>query len=401
MNRVAPAASSPGAPPVPVAPSSTSASSAPRRIAALDGLRAIAVLMVVVMHYFVIVPGPAGATLPSALQRLGSLGFTGVDLFFVLSGFFIGGILLDFRDSSRLLPAFYARRFFRIVPLYLLVLASFFLAREISSLAALNFGSYFTSPVPVWSYPVFVQNVMMATVRDIGPYWLGPTWSLAVEEQFYLLMPLIVMRLTQRPLLGACLAGIILAPLVRYVALNYAQNSLAAVFLLPSRADGLLWGVLCAAAVRNAGVLQFLAQHRAYLIGGIVVLAAGFVAVSWQSFAADSPAMVVWGYSLVSLFFAAIVLYVATAPNSRAARWLSVQPLAAIGLGSYFIYLFHTPVFYLLHWAVRGRPPSNVNWTGGSVTLLALICTLALAAASWHWLEAPLLRFARRRFPYA
>ncbi len=401
MNRVAPATSPSEMSPIAAGVLSASEALTPRRVAALDGLRAIAVLMVVVMHYFVVVPRPEGATLHTGLQQLGSLGFTGVDLFFVLSGYFIGGILLDFRASPRLLPAFYARRFFRIVPLYLLVLASFFLAREITSLAVLNFGTYFTSPVPVWSYTVFAQNVMMASVRDIGPYWLGATWSLAVEEQFYLLMPLVVLRLTRRQLISVCIAGIVVSPLIRFIALHYAQNTLAAVFLLPSRADGLLLGVLCAAAVRDSGAMQFLTKHGARLGRCLAVALVGLVAMSWQNLAADSSAMVAWGYSAVSVFFAALVLQVATAPDSLLARCLSIQPLAAIGLGSYFIYLFHTPVFYVLHWAVRGRPPSNATWLGGGVTLLALVVTLALAALSWRWFEAPLLRFARRRFHYA
>ena len=120
------------------------------RIAALDGLRGIAVLMVVVLHYYVIVPGPEGSRLHDSLQHAGSLFFCGVDLFFVLSGFLIGGIVLDNRDSPALLPAFYARRFFRIVPLYVLLLASFFICREIPGLNQTNRGTYFTSSVPDW-----------------------------------------------------------------------------------------------------------------------------------------------------------------------------------------------------------------------------------------------------------
>src|SRR5262249_44795416 len=149
------------------------------------------------------------------LQRAGSLFFSGVDLFFVLSGFLIGGIVLDHRDSASLLPAFYARRFFRIIPLYALLLVSFFVCRELPGLSQTNRGLYFTSTVPEWSYLCFTQNIAMAVKRDIGPYWLGVTWSLAVEEQFYLLAPLALLRLTTRQIVIGCVALIVASPIVR------------------------------------------------------------------------------------------------------------------------------------------------------------------------------------------
>lgn len=352
------------------------------------------------MHYLVTVPGPEGSGAYQIFQRVFSLGFSGVDLFFVLSGFFIGGILLDHRDSPQLLRSFYLRRGLRIVPLYLVLLASFFVAREIPSLAAVNRGTYFASPIPDWSYFTFLQNIQMARLRDIGPYWLGPTWSLSVEEQFYLLLPLALLRLNRRQLVVICLVVIVASPLVRITALLHAQNNAAAVFLLPARADGLSWGVLCAAGIRHAGTVAWLQAHRrclAWLLGLLGLVLVGF---TWGRFAADSVAVVCFGYSVLSIFYALAVIHVACRSWADSPSFLAARPLAAVGLTSYFTYLFHTPVWYAMHWLCFNRPPLHFSWAAGAVTFASLAVTLLLAWASWRWFEGPLLRFGRR-FSYA
>lgn len=366
------------------------------RIAALDGLRGIAVLLVVVLHYYVIVPGPDNFPLHTWLQRAGSLFYCGVDLFFVLSGFLIGGIVLDHRDSPALLPAFYVRRFFRIVPLYALLLVTYFVCRELPGLSRVNYGLYFSSTVPDWSYLCFGQNIAMAWKRDIGPYWLGATWSLAVEEQFYLLAPLAIIRLSRRSLLVGCGMLSALSPALRMLALDRAQNNLAAIFLLPTHADGLLWGLLCAAMVRSPAAMERLRHNRKTLIAVIALLGSALVVFSFRRLAADSREMALVGYSVLSAFFAAVLLHVLSNPDSLAARLLSFRPLAALGLTSYFVYLFHTPVWYWLHWSLLGRPPLHVSWIAGAITVAALGLTLLLSWASWRWLESPLLRLGRR-----
>lgn len=379
------------------APAASLGLAPPARVAALDGLRGIAILLVLAMHYLTVVPGPreGGATY-EFFQRIGSLGFSGVDLFFVLSGFLIGGILLDHRASPRLLPTFYARRFFRIVPPYALLLGSYFLCRALPGFSAVNRGTYFVSTVPTWSYFVMVQNVAMAWTRDIGSYWLGVTWSLAVEEQFYLVMPVLAQRLTPRLVGALCLAVIGASPLLRLQALDGAQNSLAAVFLLPTRADGLLWGVLCALLVRHPAATAFVRRCRPLLQAGITGLAVAFVVASLQRYAADSRPMVLFGYSLLSIFFAAILLEVVLFPVGRAARLLGAKPLAAVGVTSYFTYLFHTPIWYGLHWIFFRRPPLHYDWQAGAVTVLSVGVTLAAAWWSMRWFEGPLLRYGRK-----
>lgn len=366
------------------------------RIAALDGLRGVAVLLVVALHCYAAVPGPTGLWLHDALQRLGSLFFCGVDLFFVLSGFFIGGILLEHRASPRLLPVFYLRRAARILPVYALLLLSFYLCRQIPLLTAPHGGAYFTSTVPEWSYFAFLQNIFMAAHRDPGAFWLGPTWSLAVEEQFYLLVPLLVIRTTPGQLARLCAGGLFLGAALRVALVLSGRDGQPAVFLLPTHADGLLCGLLCALAVSDPRFPAAMAAVRRRLRWALVAALAGFAVLAWHRFTPASPAILLFGYPALSAAFAATVLYVIAFPDSRLARALSVRALVAAGLGSYFIYLFHAPVWFTVHAFLRGGPPLHFDAAGAAATGLALLATFGLAWVSWRWLESPILARARR-----
>lgn len=153
------------------------------RIPELDGLRGLAILLVVLLHY--VKDGVTGTgiwySLGLAPLRLAG---TGVDLFFVLSGFLIGGILLDVKTTDTYYRTFYLRRFHRILPVYFLWLLLFACGL---ALADPRVKGMFNQALPIWSYPLFLQNFAMAVQGTFGAQWLMVTWSLAVEEQFYLL----------------------------------------------------------------------------------------------------------------------------------------------------------------------------------------------------------------------
>jgi peptidoglycan/LPS O-acetylase OafA/YrhL len=166
------------------------------------------------------------------------------------------------------------------------------------------------------------------------------------------------------------------------------------------RADALLAGVLCALAVRDEDAIALLHRHRGLLAALLGSLAAFLVLLSSRGLTAGSPLMVSVGYTLVAPFFAGALLWVVLFPDSVPARLCRFAPLGAAGVVSYFVYLFHTPVLFTLHWLIRGKPPLHDDWNGGAVTLLAVGITFTLAAVSWRWLESPLLRIGRR-FSYA
>ncbi len=164
-----------------------------RRIKELDGIRGAAILFVLAYHYF---SNGAGINNPIGRQflKLFSIGWSGVDLFFVLSGFLIVGILLDAKSSNNYFSSFYIRRALRILPLYYLLLTLFLILPIFIS----NDG-IFKLTFPFWSYLLFIQNLFMIKF-DLGTSWLGVTWSLAIEEQFYLLLPILVWKLDKKRL---------------------------------------------------------------------------------------------------------------------------------------------------------------------------------------------------------
>ena len=278
------------------------------------------------------------ATVVCHYGRLPSLRI-GVDLFFVLSGFLIGGMLLDNRRAPGSCVAFYMRRAFRILPLYWLLLAI-----GMSQMT-----------LPVWEYLAFGQNFgwLLAPERSV----LEVTWSLAVEEQFYLFLPLLVWLMPVRHLTIVLWGCILAAPLWRWGLSSVTEAGLG---MLPCRLDALMGGVLAAVWIRGGGRPWWPAA------------AVGIVLVDFALSRGVS-------YSLVALVSVVMIL-----ASARRELPLSLRPLAWLGLGAYSIYLFHFPVLAACH----GR-----RW-------LALPLTIALAWLTWRYIEAPLIGYARRRWRY-
>ena len=226
------------------------------RLPELDGLRAIAVLLVLCAHLLCFVPIPW-------FDWLVEKGWVGVDLFFVLSGFLIGGILLDHRPSENYYRVFYLRRFLRIVPLYAVLV--------FPGLLILSCGlqSHFSghslagqSAIGAWLCVFFVQNFGSLFHLDV-PQYLAPTWSVAVEEQFYLLLPPLVRNLDRKKLLKILVLAIVSAPLLRGIMiLTLGSNAARPCYvLLPCRWDSLLLGVASALAYRHPNFRPWLASR--------------------------------------------------------------------------------------------------------------------------------------------
>jgi peptidoglycan/LPS O-acetylase OafA/YrhL len=350
--------------------------------------------MVLVFHCYVqtaVVPA-AGHTF---LKALFSSTASGVDLFFVLSGFLIGGILLKQSQSEHFAGVFYVRRFFRIVPIYALLLLSLPLARLCSPLLDVQRGYYLVGRVPLWSYLVFLQNNFMAAQRDLGPWWLACTWSLAVEEQFYLVMPWLVRVFHRRSLLGLCVSSLVICPLIRLALMTQSTNPFGALYLLVARADSLLAGVLVAILLQVAWFTAWRQKHASLVTCGAAVFGACFVAVSLIP--GDRH---LWPFtvlpSLCAVGFAIVVLHVVTTPAAPLAGWLAHPVWVFMGGISYFVYLFHLPIQYTLHALIFSSAFINVNVAHGCTTLLGLILTLTAGALSRHFLEQPLIHFSHR-----
>ena len=160
-----------------------------KRIPELDGLRGTAILFVILFHFTAAEGTLPAHTFGSVLQRVTSMGWTGVDLFFVLSGFLIGGILIDVRQSPRYWKTFYLRRFLRIIPVYYLWIVAYVLLMRVAgpAIQARSFSGRGVVLGPaIYEHFLFAQNIWIAALPGMAGAWFGHTWSLAVEEQFYL-----------------------------------------------------------------------------------------------------------------------------------------------------------------------------------------------------------------------
>jgi peptidoglycan/LPS O-acetylase OafA/YrhL len=363
-----------------------------RRVLELDGLRGIAILLVIVCHYWVnIVQTERGG--PLAYLR-GALGLTwsGVDLFFVLSGFLIGGILIDSRTSPNYYKTFVIRRVLRIFPVYYLSLALFagVVLTGIGKSPAL--GWLFADPLPLASYATFTQNIVMGIRNTWGPNWINITWSLAVEEQFYMLLPLIVWLTPRHRLKYVLIVGILTAPAIRTI-LYFADMNVAyaGYALMPCRADALGIGALAAAALRSQYAGRFLPALKRGLYPAAFVLLIGLVALTLMKTTSSSLLLTSVGYTWIALFYVSLLLIAVLRPETWFSSLLRNSVLREIGLLAYFIYMFHQPLSGLFHGLLLGREPKIDSWLSGLVTVAAFAATFIAAKISWRYLEKPLI----------
>jgi peptidoglycan/LPS O-acetylase OafA/YrhL len=359
-----------------------------QRIPELDGVRAVAILSVLIHHAFYGYPTAPGVldSLPKVFTFVVSRGWLGVDLFFVLSGLLIGGILLDAKGKPRFFTNFYGRRALRILPVYLVVVAlcwvfyrgydGFFLI-SLGMLA--NFAYWFHVPAPH------------------GP---GVFWSLAIEEQFYLLWPSAVFLLSRKRLALLAALIVITTPILRGVcALNGMNLEMEIYAYSWFRFDGLALGVLLAIWLRSRWQESWRSLHVA---GGLVLLCAvvTIAGIPFGLLGTKTVAGAALRATQVQLLFAAGMLAALTmrgtswtAPlRSRFARMTSDY--------SYCIYLIHLSLgdAYLVILGWLGFRPEA--WLGGMGSLairvlVIVVSSYLLAALSFRVLEQPALRLKR------
>jgi len=360
------------------------------RIVELDGLRGIAVWGVLVWHLISI---PCIGSENQALREFGAtlrIGRTGVDLFFVLSGFLIGGILLANREAKNYFSVFYARRAFRIAPIYYLLVVPVLL----NAGGLISFTILGTGIIPAWTYALYLQNFWMAAHETYGGLWLNVTWSLAIEEQFYLVAPLIIRFTPVRFLPHLCLAGIVFAMVGRPIAYFYTGSHYASYMLAPLRMDSLLLGILVAYLVkyhRNATFRIFERWEPCLRF----VLPAGFflllVSVRWN----NDIHMMTWGHSFLAVFFAWMILWLLKNRSSFKARLFRTAPLTESGKISYGMYLYHPVIMYfcmkLLQTGNCLNSPRDVL-----MIFLAITGSITVSWMSFHLFESRLLSLAHR-----
>jgi peptidoglycan/LPS O-acetylase OafA/YrhL len=359
-----------------------------RRVPELDGIRGVAILLVVFWHY-VAAPG-AGLppdTLRGLLFRAGILTWSGVDLFFVLSGFLIGGILLDAKGKPGYFRRFYGRRTFRILPLYVVVcLGGAALVLKYPDLAGV-----WGQPMPLYLYATFTQNFWAA--RHSLDVFMGLTWSLAVEEQFYLTLPFVIryVRRDRLPwVIGAMATTSALARTVLY--LHFGNDfGKAASTLVFFRADALMAGVLGALAVRDPTI-------RAHLVGVPWILnllaltsGAGVTLLLLKGWTTQTRPMSTLGYSWLACFYLALILIATLRPEGWWPRILRSPILRWLGSIAYCLYLVHELAFRTSRFLLTrllGGPVSD--W---AICALGLTLALGLSELSWVYFESKIIAF--------
>ncbi len=352
----------------------------PSYIGAVDGLRAIAVLGVMVCHL-------ERSWLPG--------GFVGVDVFFVISGFVVTLSMMDRRFASvrAMVAFFYARRLRRIAPALIVMLL-------VATLASVLFvpDAWLSQIIPSTGFAAFfgLSNITLAAQTEV---YFAPraeyntflhTWSLGVEEQFYVVFPALIALVTVerlrrwRHLALAALVVLSAASLV-LCAIATPRAPVFAFFMLPARFWELGLGMILALAVprwRPALAALPRAAGDGLAIVGLLGLALAFARADDQAFP--------YPWALVPVLSSALLIAIVTAAEAgRATRLLSVAPVAAIGRISYSLYLWHWPVYVMLRW--------TVGLDTAATRLVAVALAFALAALSYRYVEQPFRRSARLR----
>jgi peptidoglycan/LPS O-acetylase OafA/YrhL len=365
----------------------------------LDGLRGLAILLVLSLHYFVSFARPYAAPASTVAYAAAALrlAWSGVDLFFVLSGFLIGGILLDARDSPNYFRTFYARRAYRILPLYAVLCALLVLGTQLSLADRLpSLRHLLANPIPWLNLTTFTQNYWLTFNPDRSPF-LGATWSLAVEEQFYLTLPLIIRfaRRSHLPYILACI--IVAAPLSRALLFFiHPEWNWAPYAFTFCRADALMLGVLGALLVRSRTGLALLSRHKRALYLVTAVLLAGMALLTYRRVTVKSFDLVFPGYTWIALFYLSLLLIAVTHQQTGLTRVLRNRALTGLGAIAYGTYLLHAPVLYACFGVFGGTTPRLAGARDVGITLLALLLTLTVAKFSWELFEKPLVRRGHR-----
>lgn len=369
------------------------------RIQELDGLRGLAILLVMMCHYIGDARVENVSTATRYFLRLMSFGWCGVDLFFVLSGFLIGSILLEAKNSPSYYRTFYLRRIYRIFPLYYLWILLFLIGITVSQFVFAQPWVTRDDYLHIPRYVFFLQNLFWSKTL-VEFMWFGAMWSLAIEEQFYLCMPLLVRVVSEKTLFRILIAIVLLVPLARLLILHSNRMAYLASFAMPLRADSLGIGVLGALLWRNPDVRVYL-QRNPKILNGLLLSFGIMIGALFQSFMRPSSYLAkTVGYPVLAFFFLTLVLLVLSQASSKWAVAARFGPLCWLGTISYCVYIIHEHVLILLSKIFLGSMPRLTDWMSALITILGACLTCMLAAISWRWLENPLIRLGHRHRYY-
>jgi peptidoglycan/LPS O-acetylase OafA/YrhL len=363
----------------------------------LDGIRGLAILGVLLTHCYSYLED---TPLTRPILTVMSFGGWGVDLFFALSGFLITGILLETRQATNYLSSFYLRRFLRIFPLYYLVLGTLFAWALVSPWAAANMPVRQEWP----NYVVYLQNVPWLWPHGFANgHMMSHFWSLAVEEQFYLVWPFVVLLLPETALLWIC--GVVFAlalPLRLYLVSHVFGTSWASMIVTTSRMDGLFVGAACVLLLRKYRDFPW----KLIILSGVT----GAGLLTWVAvFHHRAPGQPIGsGFHIRTFGVTAIALLVGALLGlsqkhlPALERIFTTRWLRFFGRYSYGIYVFHVPIYDVASRLVAPRLGLQFPLALGPACLFILVInaiSVAVAVVSFEFLESRILQLKGRFAP--
>ncbi len=367
-----------------------------KHIPVLDGLRGFAVLYVIIFHFF------PSATSSGFLTAIASFGFSGVDLFFVLSGFLITGILIRSKTEKNYFFNFYVRRFLRIFPLYYSMLFIFLIV--VPHITYFRQFNYFTI-VDGASYPYWLFLMNYPSFHSLTHQFLFVAWSLCIEEQYYLFVPAIVYLLNKERLLNFLLLVFTASFLIRTISFFVFHTDASVLYHSAyTRLEGIALGGILRLSFENNG----LKNHRqrfaslfplfALLVSGMVVFCK-YIIVEPVSLNYH-PLMITFGYLLSSLMYGSLMTRcLIENKNGYTRTFFSTAFLRTTGKYSYAMYLFHPLAIGIAKaFLAKGYLMFQLDCLkNDSLPVIAgMLLTYAMSIASWNILEKPALQLKRR-----
>lgn len=368
----------------------------------IDAQRGLAIIAVVQHHLLSKSGAYETLGLPKVVCDVLDFGWAGVDLFFVLSAYLLTANLLRHRDAPGVVTAFYKRRALRILPLYwLLISTGFALHAGWRATGGTDDVALWYNEYPLWVYLAFLQNWVAGLKVVWVALFYAPTWSLAVEEHFYLVLPWLVLWLPHRRLALVAGVAILAAPLIR-VGLDSYVNANAAYAWSISRIDAFGWGILLALAPTLwprwlAAVNARWAVAAAASLAIAMACVPSLIGVSEASHSPSGLALTATALIAALATLAAMTLRAAGPPTIFAPVRLA---LVWCGERCYSLYLLHMPVLGLIFLAFGALDPRVTNASGVVLAVLALVLTVTLADVTYRHIEQPFMALAERMTPY-
>jgi peptidoglycan/LPS O-acetylase OafA/YrhL len=354
----------------------------------IDALRGCAIFTVLQYHYGSCFGVYSELGAPALLRSFLGSGWAGVDLFFVLSAFLLTRNLLTRRGEAGATLYFYRRRMLRILPLYLLLLAAAATLIPVLGTGEETAGAWlFGGLAPAWTYATFTQNFWFGLQPGWQGHFLAPTWSLAVEEHFYLLLPLIVLRLDDNRLRRVALALIVAGPLLRLGILHTEGLTEITVRVWSiARVDSFGWGMFLALTLSRGP-----ADDQRFTPRSVITTV--LISLIFFVVARDDLALL---YSFTA-FLAAFLTCVAALPDAAPPRGgLFLAGADWMGQRCYSLYLLHMPVAGLTALAFGNATPLATEPRSLLAILVALVVTLFLSNLTYRFIERPFIAYGAR-----